>query len=91
MPWAQSSCSLSSLVHCMKRVCTSVCTLFVLFSLSSDFLVLPGFIDFKAEEVVSINPTYMHASVWSRIWGSKDTSIDGFQMGGANHLQTVTA
>ena len=44
----------------MKRVCTSVCTLFVLFSLSSDFLVLPGFIDFKAEEVVSINPTYMY-------------------------------
>ena len=37
-----------------------MCDLFVLFSLSSDFLVLPGFIDFKAEEVVSISPTCMY-------------------------------
>ena len=48
--------SLPSSADCMKRVCMLVCDLFVLFSLSSDFLILPGFIDFKTEEVVSINP-----------------------------------
>jgi len=74
----------------IKRVHWLACTVFVFLSLSSDFLILPGFIDFKADEVVSINPTLMHESVWSQSLGSRQGTLV-FIVSGTLHFQKVTA